>query len=114
MHSQINLELPCPRLCLGVLISTRKKLLLLRIKGVDEGLTSLYLHCLGIETMPVHRQHSLFESIFYEIAVSFSSSSLERLTVLTRVEYHKGKQGKTKFYCINKRRNNSRQTEAMH
>src|SRR3954462_12066835 len=98
----------------GFELFKKRKLLQLRLKGVDEGLTSLYLHCLGIETMPVHHQHSLFESILYEIAVSFSSFSLERLIVLTRIEYHKGKQGKTKFYCINKRRNNSRQTEAMH
>src|SRR3954465_4205162 len=77
--------------------STKKKLLLLRLKGVDEGLTSLYLHCLGIETMPVHRQHSLFESILYEVAVSFSSSSLKRLTALARVKYHKENQVTTKF-----------------
>jgi len=53
-----------------------------RLKGVDEGLTSLYLHCLGIETMPVHRQHGLFESMVYEIMVSFSSFSLKRCTTL--------------------------------
>src|SRR3954467_924163 len=70
-----------------VLISTRKKLLLLRLKEVDEGLTSLYLHYLGIETMPVHRQHSLFKSILHEVAVSFSSSSLKRCTTLAGVEY---------------------------
>src|SRR3954463_11735507 len=58
-------------------------------KEVDEGLTSLYLHCLGIETMPVHRQHSPLESILYEVAVSFSSSSFKRYTTLTGVEYHK-------------------------
>src|SRR3954464_8826579 len=66
-------------------------------KGVDEGLSSSYLHCLGIETMPVHRQHSLFESILYEVAVSFSSSSLKRLTALARVKYHKENQVTTKF-----------------
>src|SRR3954468_3414005 len=75
----------------------RKKLLLLRLKGVDDGLTSLYLHCLGIETMHVHRQHSLFESILYEVTVSFSSSSLRRFTTLARVKYHKEIQVKTKF-----------------
>src|SRR3954468_5466577 len=77
--------------------SCRKKLLLRRLKGVDKGLSSLYLHCLGIETMPVHRQHSLFKSILYEVPVSFSSSSLERFAVLARVKYHKENQVKTKF-----------------
>src|SRR3954466_14003755 len=75
----------------------RKKFLLLRLKGVDEGLSSLYLHCLGIETMSVRRQHSLFKSILYEVAVSFSSFSLKRFTALARVKYHKENQLKTKF-----------------
>ena len=41
----------------------KEKLLLLWLKGVDEGLSSLLLQCLGIETMPVPHQRGLFKSI---------------------------------------------------
>src|SRR3954468_14796723 len=96
-----------------VLISTGKKLLLLRLKGVDEGLTSLYLHCLGIETMPVHRQHSPFKSILYEVAVSFLSSSLKRYTTLAGVELAQNKcKIKTQFKMSDSEIVYSRQTYA--
>src|SRR4051812_19847228 len=65
----------------GFQIARERELLHLRLKGVDKGLTSLYLHCLGIETIPVHRQHSPFKSILYEVVVSFSSSSLKRYSL---------------------------------
>src|SRR3954471_9286606 len=81
----------------GFELAQERNFYFLGSKGVDEGLTSLYLHCLGIETMPVHRQHSPFKSILYEVAVSFSSSSLKRRTALARIKYHKENQVKTKF-----------------
>src|SRR3954462_4522496 len=80
---------PAPGYDQGFQLVQERNFYFLGSKGVDEGLTSLYLHCLGIETMPVHRQHNPFESILYEIAVSFSSSSLKRHTALAGIEYHK-------------------------
>ena len=41
----------------------KEKLLLLWLEGVDEGLSSLQLQCLGIETMLVPHQRGLFKSI---------------------------------------------------
>src|SRR3954470_10626855 len=80
---------PAPGYDQGFQLVQERNFYFLGSKGVDEGLTSLYLHYLGIETMPVHRQHNPFESILYEIAVSFSSSSLKRHTALAGIEYHK-------------------------
>ena len=46
---QINWTLPCPWLkCEGFFVWKEKKLLLRRLRGVDEGLSPLYLRCLGI------------------------------------------------------------------
>ena len=61
----------------------KEKLLLLWLKGVDEGLSSLLLQCLGIETMPVPHQRGPFKSIL-QIMVSFLSSSLKRPRIINR------------------------------
>ena len=58
MHSQINWELPIPGLKI-VGFFVQKETPTSRLKGVDKGLTSLFLQCLDVETMLVHHQQSL-------------------------------------------------------
>jgi hypothetical protein len=77
MHNQVKLRTTLPQVKItGFFVQKEKETPTSRLKGVDEGLTSLFLQCLRIETVPIHHQQSLFESIPTVImGITFSSSS---------------------------------------